>query len=248
MVEKRLTSLRQSCLASRACDIPVFMSSCAAVETIVLTLHARHGKLRLQVVDYRKERLDVQYKPLGQQDDIQQISPIDCTEHFANERGRRLFVSAQDVPDLQHLELHRLLPLFQLLGRHLLWLFRRAAAGDDGARRSGAALGGRHFERDGGRHGRVGGGAKVFARQADVPELSLADRGWLAYLGDHVAFRVPALVPAVPVHFHKLLQDRRLAADALDGEPGRVVEVAVCSLVCTCLGKGVNSQTLEPCS
>ena len=49
----------------------------------------------------------------------------------------------------------------------------------------------------------------------------------MAHLGDHVAFRVPALIFPIPVHFDELLQNRGLASDTLDGETCRVVEMAI---------------------
>ena len=38
---------------------------------------------------------------------------------------------------------------------------------------------------------------------------------------------MPAFIPSIPVHFHKLLQDCRLASNTLDREFGRIVEMTI---------------------
>ena len=50
---------------------------------------------------------------------------------------------------------------------------------------------------------------------------------FIAYLVDHVAFWVPALVAHIAVDLHELLEDRGVAPDAFRREACAVVEVAV---------------------
>lgn len=48
-----------------------------------------------------------------------------------------------------------------------------------------------------------------------------------AYLVNHVALRMPALVPHVPIDLDELLQDRTTATRAFRGETRRVMKMAV---------------------
>lgn len=38
---------------------------------------------------------------------------------------------------------------------------------------------------------------------------------------------MPTFIPSISVHFHKLLQNRRLTPDTLDCKLGRVVKMAI---------------------
>lgn len=60
-----------------------------------------------------------------------------------------------------------------------------------------------------------------------MDELGSFDYRDGTYLGYHVALWMPALVLSIPVHLHKLLENGSLTSDALDGEAGRIVKVAV---------------------
>ncbi len=67
--------------------MPVALSHRAAEEKDGLTFDSGERKLSLQIIDDGEEGLDVQDKPLSEQDYLQQLSRVHCSEHISNESG-----------------------------------------------------------------------------------------------------------------------------------------------------------------
>lgn len=87
------------------------------------------------------------------------------------------------------------------------YLYELGGRCDRGAR---SCDGGHFKERNSRSHSRTGRCIERFGCKSHIPKLSKVSMSIRmqvkdSYLGNHVAFWMPALISAVPVHFHKLL-------------------------------------------
>ena len=156
------------------------------------------------------------------------------SQHLRDARGRTLLERGQDRPDPVHLLFHPFLP--RLERRWRLLAFDGEVVWRCGRGRGGGTLGGA-LGAGSGRRGRKRFDGFRSRSQLDIPELSsevtmdqyvsTASKEERTHLVNHVTFGVPVLVYRVAVDLDKLLEDGRPAAGTLDGEPGRVVKVAI---------------------